>query len=48
MLETRVHGYVRVSSKEQNETRQVAALKAFGISERDIYIDKNYSLQGTT
>ena len=40
MLETRVHGYVRVSSKEQNETRQVAALKAFGISERDIYIDK--------
>lgn len=40
MPETRVHGYVRVSSKEQNEARQVTALKAFGISERDIYIDK--------
>ena len=40
MSETRIHGYVRVSTKEQNEDRQVNALKEFGISDRDIYIDK--------
>ncbi|WP_077533471.1 recombinase family protein [Massiliimalia massiliensis] len=40
MTETRVHGYIRVSSKDQNEGRQIAALKEFGIAERDIYIDK--------
>lgn len=40
MPETRVHGYVRVSSKEQNEARQIAAIKEFGVSDRDIYIDK--------
>lgn len=40
MAETRAHGYVRVSTKEQNEIRQINALKEFGVSERDIYIDK--------
>lgn len=40
MAETRTHGYIRVSSKDQNEGRQIAALKEFGIAERDIYIDK--------
>ncbi len=39
-METRIHGYARVSTKEQNEARQINALKDFGISERDIYIDK--------
>lgn len=39
-METRIHGYARVSTKEQNEARQINALKEFGISERDIYIDK--------
>ena len=34
------YGYVRVSSKDQNEARQISALLNFGISERDIYIDK--------
>ena len=33
-------GYVRVSSADQNEIRQVEALKAEGIDERNIYIDK--------
>lgn len=36
----RIHGYARVSTKEQNEARQISALKEFGISERDIYVDK--------
>ena len=39
MTDSRVHGYVRVSSKEQNEARQINALKELGISDRDIYID---------
>lgn len=40
MAEIRTHGYARVSSKDQNEARQIQALKEFGISERDIYVDK--------
>ena len=36
----KIFGYVRVSSKEQNEDRQLIAFKDFGIDERDIYIDK--------
>ncbi|EOO32666.1 recombinase family protein [Bacillus mycoides] len=33
-------GYVRVSSKEQNESRQKEAMLEQGIQERDIYTDK--------
>ena len=33
-------GYGRVSSKSQNEARQVEAFKDYGIDPRDIYIDK--------
>lgn len=33
-------GYGRVSSKSQNEARQVEAFKNYGIDPRDIYIDK--------
>jgi len=40
MSETRIHGYARVSSKEQNEARQLNELKEFGIADRDIYVDK--------
>ena len=40
MTDTRIHGYARVSTKEQNEARQINALKEFGIIERDIYVDK--------
>lgn len=35
-----IYGYVRVSSKEQNEDRQVIAMRDFGISERNIVIEK--------
>lgn len=34
------YGYVRVSSIEQNEDRQMIALKKAGVSDRHIYIDK--------
>ena len=34
------YGYVRVSTKEQNEHRQMIALRDFGIEDKFIYIDK--------
>jgi DNA invertase Pin-like site-specific DNA recombinase len=34
------YGYVRVSSMDQNEDRQFAALSAAGVASRDIFIDK--------
>mgnify|MGYP003410938518 CR=1 FL=1 len=34
------YGYVRVSTKEQNEQRQMIALREFGIAEKQIYVDK--------
>ncbi len=34
------YGYVRVSTREQNEERQLIALKEFGIGKRAIYMDK--------
>ncbi len=40
MSEFRTHGYARVSSKDQNEARQINELKEFGIIDRDIYVDK--------
>lgn len=39
-MDNRKYGYIRVSSKEQNEQRQLDAMKAVGINERDIFIDK--------
>ena len=38
-MEKRIFGYMRISSSDQNELRQLIAFKEFGISERDIYID---------
>lgn len=38
--EKRVFGYIRVSSRTQNEARQREALMKEGVFERDIYIDK--------
>lgn len=34
------YGYIRVSTKEQNELRQVIALQEFGVKKKNIYIDK--------
>ena len=39
-MENRKFGYCRISNSDQNELRQLIAMKEFGISERDVYIDK--------
>ena len=36
----RLYGYMRVSSREQNEDRQRVALLKMGVQERHIYMDK--------
>lgn len=35
-----VYGYIRVSSRDQNEDRQMIALKEVGVTDRNIYLDK--------
>ena len=35
-----IYGYIRVSSKDQNEARQVIALKEYGVPDACIYVDK--------
>lgn len=39
-MKNKVFGYARVSSKDQNEARQLEALEAAGVDSRDIFIDK--------
>lgn len=39
-MENTIYGYVRVSTKEQNEDRQLIALQKFPVSEKNIYMDK--------
>ena len=39
---TTVYGYVRVSTKDQNEDRQLIAMQGLSIPEKNIYIDKQY------
>jgi DNA invertase Pin-like site-specific DNA recombinase len=34
------YGYARVSTKEQNELRQLVALHEMGITAKDLFIDK--------
>ena len=34
------YGYIRVSTREQNEQRQLIAMREFGIDEKQIYMDK--------
>ncbi|MFI3250010.1 MAG: recombinase family protein [Eubacteriales bacterium] len=34
------YGYVRVSTKEQNEMRQLVAMKEFGILDENLFLDK--------
>ena len=38
--EKNVYGYARVSTKEQNEDRQIIAFKEAGVPEQNIFIDK--------
>ncbi|OVE34152.1 DNA recombinase [Priestia aryabhattai] len=39
-MENRKFGYIRVSSRDQNEGRQLQSMEKEGISPRDIFIDK--------
>jgi DNA invertase Pin-like site-specific DNA recombinase len=39
-VDNRKLGYIRVSSKDQNEGRQLEAIKKLGVDERDIFLDK--------
>ena len=34
------YGYIRVSTKEQNEDRQIIAMREFGVADRCIVLDK--------
>ena len=34
------YGYIRVSSKDQNEARQIKQMRELGIEEQNIFIDK--------
>ena len=35
-----IYGYIRVSSKNQNEDRQIIAMHDFGISDQDLFFDR--------
>ena len=39
-MKNNVYGYVRVSTKEQNEARQVIAMQEFGIDEQNVFVEK--------
>lgn len=39
-MESKAYGYVRVSSKDQNEDRQVLAMRQFGIPDERIFVEK--------
>jgi DNA invertase Pin-like site-specific DNA recombinase len=36
-----IYGYVRVSTREQNEDRQLVAMREFGIKDGNIFVDKH-------
>jgi len=39
-MKSSIYGYVRVSTKDQNEVRQMIAMHEFGIDEQNIFIEK--------
>jgi len=39
-MTNKVYGYVRVSTQEQNEVRQVIAIREFGVAEKNIVVEK--------
>ena len=39
-MENKIYGYVRVSTKEQNEDRQVIAMREFGVPDGNIVVEK--------
>ena len=39
-MEGTTYGYVRVSTRDQNEARQLAAMREFGVAEQNIIVEK--------
>lgn len=39
-MEDSIYGYVRVSTKDQNEARQMIAMRAFGVETQNVFIEK--------
>ena len=39
-MDCNTYGYVRVSTQEQNEARQLAAMREFGVAEKNIIVEK--------
>ncbi|MBE5773367.1 MAG: recombinase family protein [Clostridiales bacterium] len=39
-MQMKTYGYVRVSSRDQNEARQLVAMKEFGVPDDNIFMDK--------
>ncbi len=39
-MNSRTYGYVRVSARDQNEERQLLAMRAYGVPEKNVYTDK--------
>ena len=39
-MQENTYGYIRVSSKDQNEERQIIAMRDFGVEDRNMVIDK--------
>ena len=39
-MNNKTYGYVRVSTRDQNEARQLVAMKEFGVPESSIFMDK--------
>ena len=39
-MKNSMYGYVRVSTKDQNEARQLIAMQEFGIDEQNIFVEK--------
>ena len=40
MQQQKIYGYIRVSTKEQNEDRQLIAMREFPVEKKNIYLDK--------
>lgn len=39
-MENKTYGYIRVSTKDQNEARQMIAMRDFGVEENNIIVEK--------
>ena len=39
-MKEKIYGYIRVSTQEQNEARQLTAMRDFGVPEENIVVEK--------